>query len=168
MGWNSRITVDIPPRCVICVAPHTSNWDLLVGKAFGMAHGLRFEFLIKKFWCHFPMNLLIRPLGGIPVNRGYKEGTVKAMADRFRNTDHLLLAITPEGTRKPNRDWKKGFYFIALEAGMPILLAGLDYKTKTVYITRSITPSGDHESDIMEIKRYFSQYTGRKPENFIY
>lgn len=167
MGWKSRITVDIPEKCVICVAPHTSNWDLLVGKAFGLAHGIRFQFLIKKYWCRFPMSLLIRPMGGIAVSQDANEGMVRAIANRFKSANRLILAVTPEGTRKPNRNWKTGFYHIALEAGVPILLAGLDFQAKTVFMTRSITPKGDYESDIIEIKNYFRKFKGLKPERFI-
>lgn len=167
MGWKSLITVDMPSKCVVCEAPHTSNWDLLVGKVFALAHGFRFRFLIKEFWYRFPMSLLIRPMGGISVSRDHQSGMVSAMADLFRSSGSLILAVTPEGTRKPNKDWKKGFYYIALEAGIPILLVGLDYKTKTVFLTRSITPCGDYESDILDIKQYFSQFTGRNPENFL-
>lgn len=168
MGWKSLITVDIPPKCVVCVAPHTSNWDLIVGKAFALSHGIKFQFLIKKFWMRFPMSLLIGPLGGIPVDRKVKEGTVRAMAKRFEASSRLILAVTPEGTRRANRDWKSGFYHIAHGAGVPILLAGMDYRTKTVVMTQSVTPLGDYESDIAQIKSYFKTFKALKPERFIY
>ena len=74
--------------------------------------------------------------------------------------------ITPEGTRSPNPDWKKGFYFIALKAGLPILLYGVDYEKKLIRCTKTIIPTGNLEDDMREIKLYFKDFKGKKPENF--
>jgi 1-acyl-sn-glycerol-3-phosphate acyltransferase len=76
------------------------------------------------------------------------------------------LAITPEGTRKANPDWKRGFYYIAKGAGIPILLAGIDFSTKTITIGKEIIPSGDIEKDMREIKLYFKDFKGKHPERF--
>ena len=92
------------------------------------------------------------------------------MTDRLAETAMRLsqfhLAITPEGTRKPNPDWKKGFYYIALKAGIPIVLAGIDYQKKEIRIEKEITPSGNIDADMKEIKRYFKDFKGKHPENF--
>ena len=88
------------------------------------------------------------------------------MAETAKAADHFHLCITPEGTRSPNPDWKKGFYFIALKAGIPILLYGVDYEKKLIRCTKTIIPTGDLEADMKEIKRYFKDFKGKKPENF--
>lgn len=166
LGWKTVITVPFYEKCVICAAPHTSNWDLLIGKLFYGSLGRRASFLMKKEWFFFPLNLVFKAMGGIPVNRGKKNSLVDQMARRFASCSRFNLAITPEGTRKANPEWKKGFYYIALQAQVPIMLFGIDYPSKTITCTKAIVPSGNIEKDMREIKRYFMQFTGRHPEYF--
>lgn len=166
LGWKTVITVPFYEKCVICAAPHTSNWDLLIGKLFYGSLGRNASFLMKKEWFFFPLNLVFKAMGGIPVNRGKKNSLVDQMARRFASCSRFNLAITPEGTRKANPEWKKGFYYIALQAQVPIMLFGIDYPSKTITCTKAIMPSGDIEKDMREIKRYFMQFTGRHPEYF--
>ena len=124
--------------------------------------------MMKKDWFFFPLGTIFRAMGGIPVDRGRKTSLVEQMTARFKQTDKFNLCITPEGTRKPNPDWKKGFYYIALKAGVPIQLIGIDYGRKTISYTRFFTPTGDFEKDIVEIKSYFKDFIGKHPENFAY
>lgn len=166
LGWKTVITVPFYEKCVICAAPHTSNWDLLIGKLFYGSLGRRASFLMKKEWFFFPLNLVFKAMGGIPVNRSKKNSLVDQMARRFASCSRFNLAITPEGTRKANPEWKKGFYYIALQAQVPIMLFGIDYPSKTITCTKAIMPSGDIEKDMRDIKRYFMQFTGRHPEYF--
>ena len=88
------------------------------------------------------------------------------MAEAARRTDSFKLCITPEGTRSLNADWKKGFYFIALKAEIPILLYALDYGKKTIVATKTIIPSGDLDKDMDEIKQYYKDFKGKYPEKF--
>lgn len=166
LGWKTVVTVPFYEKCVICAAPHTSNWDLLIGKLFYGSLGRRASFLMKKEWFFFPLNLVFKAMGGIPVNRGKKNSLVDQLARRFASCSRFNLAITPEATRKANPEWKKGFYYIALQAQVPIMLFGIDYPSKTITCTKAIMPSGDIEKDMREIKRYFMQFTGRHPEYF--
>ena len=166
LGWKTVITVPFYEKCVICAAPHTSNWDLLIGKLFYGSLGRRASFLMKKEWFFFPLNLVFKAMGGIPVNRGKKNSLVDQMARRFASCSRFNLAITPDGTRKANPEWKKGFYYIALQAQVPIMLFGIDYPSKTITCTKALVPTGDIEKDMREIKRYFMQFTGRHPEYF--
>lgn len=166
LGWKTVITVPFYEKCVICAAPHTSNWDLLIGKLFYGSLGRRASFLMKKEWFFFPLNLVFKAMGGIPVNRGKKNSLVDQLARRFASCSRFNLAITPEATRKANPEWKKGFYYIALQAQVPIMLFGIDYPSKTITCTKAIMPSGDIEKDMRDIKRYFMQFTGRHPEYF--
>ena len=121
---------------------------------------------MKKEWFFFPLGILFKAVGGIPVNRGRKSSLVEQMAEVFAKRPKFHLAITPEGTRKRNPNWKKGFYYIALKAQVPIVLIGIDYNTKTVTSTKAIMPSGDIEKDMREIKLYFKDFKGKHPENF--
>lgn len=114
----------------------------------------------------FPLGLIFRAIGGIPVDRSRNTSLVDQMANRFAGSKLFHLAITPEGTRKSNPNWKKGFYFIALKAQVPIMLIGIDYPTKTITSTKAIMPTGDFEKDMHEIKLYFKDFRGKIPENF--
>jgi 1-acyl-sn-glycerol-3-phosphate acyltransferase len=89
-----------------------------------------------------------------------------AMAETAKSVSQFKLCITPEGTRSRVEEWKKGFYFIALKAQLPILLYGVDYERKLIQCTRTMIPSGDLNADMREIKLYFKDFKGRKPENF--
>lgn len=166
LGWKYVVTVPERAKCVICAAPHTSNTDLFIGKLFYGALGRETSFMMKKEWFFFPLGLIFRAMGGIPVHRGKRSSLVDQMTAHFANRKHFHLAITPEGTRKANPNWKKGFYHIAYQAGVPIVLIGIDYSTKTIVADKEIVPSGDIEKDMVEIKRNFMRFKGRNPQNF--
>jgi 1-acyl-sn-glycerol-3-phosphate acyltransferase len=151
---------------VVCAAPHTSNLDLIIGKLFYGTIGGKTSFMMKKEWFFFPLGLFFKAAGGIPVDRGRKTSLVDQMVNVFRKKEKFHLAITPEGTRKANPNWKKGFYHIAFKAQVPILLVGIDYGTKTISAGKSIFPSGDIEKDMREIKLYYKNFKGRHPEYF--
>ena len=146
LGWKTNVTVPNYDKCVICAAPHTTNLDLFIGKLFYGAIGRKTSFMMKK-------ELFFFPLGD-------------QMVHKFAEYKKFNLAITPEGTRKANPNWKKGFYFIALKAQVPIVLIGIDYSKKTISATKAIMPSGDINKDMREIKLYFKDFKGKHPENF--
>lgn len=166
MGWTTDVTEDCPEKCIICLAPHTSNWDFVIGQLYNGATGLKSNFLMKKEWFFWPLGVLFRRMGGIPVYRQKHTSMTDTMAQTVKEAPRFRLCITPEGTRKRVTEWKKGFYFIAQKASIPILLYGLDYERKLIQCTKTIVPTGDVEADMREIKLYFRDYKGRKPENF--
>lgn len=166
MGWTSEVTEDCPSKCIICLAPHTSNWDFLIGQLYNRAHGLKSNFLMKKEWFFWPLGPIFRRMGGIPVYRQKHTSMTDAMAQTVKQADSFRLCITPEGTRSRVEEWKKGFYFIALKAGIPILLFGIDYEKKLIRCTQTVVPTGDVEADMRRIKLYYKDFKGRKPENF--
>lgn len=168
LGWKTVFNVEIPDKCIICVAPHTSNWDLLIGKLFYGAYNKKASFMMKKEWFKFPLGYFFRGIGGIPVNRGKNNSLVDQMTKLFDEKDQFNLAITPEGTRKPNANWKKGFYYIATGAHVPIILIGIDYPTKTITVGKSVIPTGKIEEDMPMIKEFFKDFRGKNPENFKY
>jgi 1-acyl-sn-glycerol-3-phosphate acyltransferase len=166
LGWKYVVSVPFFDKCVICAAPHTTNYDLFVGKLFYGVIGKRASFLIKKEWFFFPFDVVMKLIGGIPVDRRHKTSLTQQMVEVFNKRRHFNLAITPEGTRQANADWKKGFYYIALEAKVPIVLIGIDYPSKTINATKYLMPNGDVDTQMNEIKHYFLQFKGRHPENF--
>ncbi|MDO5570852.1 MAG: 1-acyl-sn-glycerol-3-phosphate acyltransferase [Bacteroidales bacterium] len=165
-GWKSFINVPHVPASVICVAPHTSNWDFIVGKLAYTSLGLTAHFMIKKEWFFFPFNLIFNSMGGIPVERSKKTRLVDQVVEMFHKDKDFNIAITPEGTRKRNDKWKMGFYYIALKAQVPIQLAYFDYKKKVMAIDKIIIPSGDEQKDMKEISDYYSTVSACHPEQF--
>ncbi|MBP6870761.1 MAG: lysophospholipid acyltransferase family protein [Bacteroidales bacterium] len=168
MGW--RITGVIPPgtkKCIIAVAPHTSYWDFVIGRLAYWVMGIKASFLIKKEVFRFPFKFLLLSMGGIPVDRGRSSKMVEQVAEQFRKADSLYIVITPEGTRKPVRNWKKGFYYIAMQAQVPIALGYLDYARKEGGVGKVIFPNGDYDSQLKEIKEFYRSMTPKHPEKFI-
>lgn len=166
MGWKAEVDQPIPDKCILCVAPHTSNWDFFIGKVYYTALGRTSNFLMKKEWFFWPLGPLFRRMGGIPVERSRHTSMTDQLAQRAMESSHFSLAVTPEGTRSRNPQWKRGFYYIALKAKLPILLYGLDFGTKTIVCKRTLVPSGNVDADMRVIADYFSHFKGKHPENF--
>lgn len=166
MGFTVNETVKRPNKYVIALAPHTSNWDFVIGQLYSMAEGVQCDFMMKKEWFFWPLGPIFRKLGGVPVQRSKQTSLTDQLAQAATERNEFRLCITPEGTRKLQPEWKKGFYYIALKAGIPILLYGLDYKRKLIQCTKMIMPSGNIDTEMREIKEYFEQFQGKKPELF--
>lgn len=166
MGWTADVTEAHPNKFIICLAPHTSNWDFLIGQLYSRAEGMKINFLMKKEWFFWPLGPIFKSMGGIPVFRQKKMSMTDAMAETAKAVDQFKLCITPEGTRSRVEEWKKGFYFIALKANIPILLYGVDYEKRLIKCTKTIIPTGNLEADMREIKLYFKDFKGKVPKNF--
>lgn len=166
IGWKVSNIIPEIPKCVIAVAPHTSNFDFIIGKLAYTSLGRTANFLIKKSWFIFPFNIFFKSIGGIPVDRNRKTSVTDRLADEFKKRDSFQLAITPEGTRKRVKKWKKGFYFIALKAEVPIVLIALDYANKTVSFLDVFHPTGNFDEDIEIIKSKFIGVQGKHPKQF--
>lgn len=167
MGWRAEVTVALPQKYIIALAPHTSNWDFLMGQLYSRAEGFRCGFMMKKDWFFWPLGPLFRRMGGIPVVRSRHTSLTDQVAEQARNSETFSLCITPEGTRKAVSEWKRGFYYIALKADLPILLFGLDYGQKRIVCTKYIHPTGDADAQMVEIKEYFRPFQGKHPEGFM-
>ena len=165
-GWKVNATVAEPQKSVICVAPHTSNWDFPIGKLAYVSLGRKASFLIKDSWFFFPMGYLFTALGGVPVDRTKKNSVTLQMADEFSKRESFHLAVTPEGTRSLAPKWKMGFYHIAVTANVPIQLAYIDYKKKEVAIKAIFQPTGDEIADLEKIQNYYKNINARYPEKF--
>lgn len=166
LGWKAKVAVPDFDKCIICAAPHTTNWDLIMGKLFITSIGRRSGFLMKKEWFFFPLGCLFRRMGGIPVHRDKKTSMVEQIVKQIEQSHTFHLAVTPEGTRSANPNWKKGFYYMALGARIPIVLIGIDYDKKCITAEKYILPSGDIDKDMREIKTYFKDFKGKHPERF--
>ena len=167
LGWR---VIDKSPaitHCVVCVAPHTSNWDFVWGNMACRKLGRRMHFLMKNEWFRGPLDKFFRKMGGIPVNRTSTNGLTAELVDNFAQTTDFTLVITPEGTRRANANWKTGFYHIAVNAGVPLLLAYLDYETKEICVSEPFNISGDVDADMVKIKNYFAGHQGKKPKQFM-
>ncbi len=166
-GWKIGPVCEDAPKCVICVAPHTSNWDFVVGKLLYTAMGRNAGFLIKKEWFVFPFNLFFSWIGGVPVDRRKHTSVTDQIIDMFNSRERFQIAITPEGTRKRAETWKRGFYYIALGAQVPIMIAYFDYAKKEAGIKGLFHPTGDVEKDIRSIREQYRGVTACHPENFV-
>lgn len=166
LGWKAEVHVPDYDKYIICAAPHTTNWDLFIGKLFYGAIGRETGFMMKKEWFFWPLGPIFRWMGGIAVNRDKRTSLVDQIIKIAKESDKFHLAITPEGTRKANPNWKKGFYHIAKGAGIPIILVGIDYSKKCCTIGKELYPSDDIDKDMREIKLYFKNFKGKHPENF--
>lgn len=165
-GWKAYVTVAEPPKSVICVAPHTSNWDFPIGELSYLSLGRKSSFLIKKSWFFFPMGQLFTALGGVPVDRSKRTSVTQQMADEFAKREKFHLAVTPEGTRSLVAKWKMGFYHIAVQANVPIQLAYIDYAKKELAIKEVFYPTGDEKTDLEKIQEYYKNVHAKFPEKF--
>jgi 1-acyl-sn-glycerol-3-phosphate acyltransferase len=165
LGWKTEgeIPKDIK-KYVLVAAPHTSNWDFFYGRIYFYMHGIPLKFLIKKELFFFPLGIILKALGGIPVNRKKNENLSKKLAEDFKNSEQMALLVTPEGTRSYNPRWKKGFYYIAQEAKVPIILGYIDYEKKIGGIGPVFEPTGDVNKDIETIKAFYKDKKGKYPE----
>ena len=166
MGWKVKNIIPEIPKCVIVVAPHTSNLDFIMGKIAYTSIGRTANFLIKKSWFVFPLNILFKSIGGIPVNRDKNTSITDNLSEEFRKRDRFQLAITPEGTRKRVKKWKKGFYYIAMKANVPIVLVALNYGTKTISFLDVFHPTGEIDKDMRIIRAKYDGIQGRHPKQF--
>lgn len=168
--WTVDITAPRRPKCVICVAPHTSNWDFILGLSAYKSLGREANFLMKSFWFFFPLKYLLYKFGGIPVKR-HKKGThlTDQVIEMFNTRSYMNLAVTPEGTRSATSKWRTGFLYIAYGARVPIQLGVIDYKEKKIIIKDEYQPTGDVGKDMAAIKDYYSHFesAARYPSKFI-
>jgi putative acyltransferase len=168
LGWTAEVTVPARDKCLICVAPHTSNKDFLLGELYIRSIGQKAGFLMKKEWFFWPLGSFFRSIGGIPVERSRHTSLTDQLGELAQSADYFNLAVTPEGTRQRVETWKRGFYYIALKAGIPIQLFAIDAKHKRIVCTKELWPSGDVEADMKTIMEYYRPFEGCAfyPEKF--
>ena len=165
-GW--RLVGGMPPgipKSMMIAAPHTSNWDIILARAAFYLMDVDVRFTVKSEWVNnFWLGWLVKSIGALPVDRARNNNMVDAMAQLFTEHQELVILITPEGTRAYQPKWRKGFYYGALEAHVPIILSFLDYKKREAGIGPTFWPTGDYEKDLEEIKSFYRTKKGRFPE----
>ncbi len=156
LGWGIAGNLPDVPQMVVIAAPHSSNWDFVIGVAVVFAMRLDVSFLGKAELFRGPLGPFMRWLGGIPVDRQRPDGVVEDAVSRFKASPRLLLGMAPEGTRKPVERWKTGFYRIALGAGVPIVPGFFDNARRVVGFGPVFIPTGDVERDIEELRKFYA------------
>ena len=157
MGW--RIEGDFPPlkKLIVAVFPHTRNMDFIVGVLTRAVLNEKISYVGKKELFNPFTGWFFRALGGAPINRSSNENKVSAIAKIFKEKEAFRMAIAPEGTRKKVDRWKTGFYYIAMEAEVPILLVHFNYPLKKVSFLKLFYTTGDIEKDLKEMKAHFNE-----------
>jgi 1-acyl-sn-glycerol-3-phosphate acyltransferase len=163
LGWTVEGEVPNVPKFVVAVAPHTSNWDFVVGIGAMFALDLRIGYLGKHTLFRWPFGAFMRWTGGIPVDRSSPHGVVGDSIAAFSRTDRRILAIAPEGTRARVGHFKSGFLQIARGAGVPVVLATLDWGAKVVRFGPTFEPGEDIEADRRRTEAFFASVRGRNP-----
>lgn len=163
-GW--KVVGEAPKlkKYVMLAAPHTSNWDFIYALAAFYILDIPVKYTIKKELFFFPLGMLLRVMGGIAIDRNNKGGMVGHMVELFTKKEELVILITPEGTRSYSPQWKKGFYYVALGANLPVVLGYLDYGKKHAGIGPVIYLSLDFEGDIEKMKEFYRNIQPRFPE----
>ena len=163
VGWRVVLARPMPRRCVVIIAPHTSNWDFPIGLFASWMVGAHFRWLGKDTMFDTPMKPLFLRWGGIPVNRRARTGFIEQMTAEFERNEEFPLVIAPEGTRSRTGHWKSGFYHLARAANVPVALAFIDYRRRRVGIGGYVDLTGDVAADMAEIARFYADKVGRRP-----
>jgi 1-acyl-sn-glycerol-3-phosphate acyltransferase len=166
-GWRAvgKVPKDIR-KYVIIAAPHTSYWDFPMFLLVVFALRLNLNVFIKHTLFIGPIGWFLSYCGGVPIDRRAAGARVRQTVQEFENNDDMVLLITPEGTRSAQTNWKTGFYHIASEANVPVAVAFVDTAARRSGIDHFITPSGDIDKQMAEIKAFYDTKRGVKPQNY--
>lgn len=165
LGW--KIIENFPKnldKAVVIMAPHTSNWDLFYGMLAAFIMQVPTRVAVKKEAMFFPLGRLLKWIGAIPIDRKHsKLNQVSMMVQLLQNSKKLALIITPEGTRSYALGWKTGFYQIAMQASVPLVLGYLDYAKKHAGVGPIFYPTGDLAQDMPKIQAFYRDKVGKYP-----
>ncbi len=163
-GWKPLGEPPDVPKAVVIAYPHTSNWDGVWALIYRVYIKLDVRFFAKKTLFWFPLSTLLRALGGIPLDRGAPGAAVEQAVRAFAESDSFYFGLAPEGTRGYRPHWKTGFYRIAREAGVPVVIGYLDHGRREVGLGPTIELTGDAEADLDRIRAFYDSVRGRWPE----
>lgn len=164
LGWQIGKAPPDLPKYVVIGAYHTSNWDGIFLILYKWIFGVDIKFMMKDSLFRGLLGPFARWLGGIAIDRSRSQNTVQQVVEMFRRSQRLVIAISPEGTRRRTEHWKTGFYHIAQQADVPIVLAYLDYDRKIGGFPEVLMPSGDIEADMVRIREFYAAVTPKFPE----
>ncbi len=165
-GFETEGGRPVEKKFVLIAAPHTSNWDLPFLIAMAWTYEIKIAWMGKHVLFGPLHGWFFRWLGGIPIHRETRNNRVKEMADEFAKRDQLVLVIATEGTRSYTAHWKSGFYHVARTAGVPIVMSYLDFKRKRGGFGPGLLPTDDLTADMDQIRTFYSDKTGKRPELF--
>jgi 1-acyl-sn-glycerol-3-phosphate acyltransferase len=165
-GWQVEGEFPECPKFVVIVAPHTSNWDFVIGILAMFATGLRASWLGKHTLFRFPLAPVLRWLGGEPIDRSTPQGSVRTAIDHFRTRPQWVLGFSPEGTRRRVDRWKTGFYWIAVGAGVPIVPVTMDYRTRVLGIGSPVWPGPNEAVEMAQLRARFRTEMAKYPAKF--
>ena len=163
-GWKFKGDIPRSDRIILVAGPHTSNWDFLLALAFIFGLNLNVFWIGKHTLFKNGFSKIMRKLGGIPVDRASPELLMNEVSHIVKKQQGVIIAISPEGTRKKVERLKSGFLRIAKTTNSQILLAGIDFESKLIHLGRLFQPSGNTESDLLNVHNYFRQFKGKRPE----
>lgn len=166
LGWRLEGQKPTQKKYLILAAPHTSNWDVPLMLAMSYIYGIRVRWMGKHTLFQGPLGPLMRWLGGVPVDRRARNNAVQQMVDYFAGRDELCLMITPEGTRSRAEHWKSGFYHIAQQANVPIVLGLLDFRRKVGGLFDVVHTTDNITADMDRIRAFYQGATGKYPDDF--
>jgi 1-acyl-sn-glycerol-3-phosphate acyltransferase len=166
MGWRVEGTLPDLRKFVIIVAPHTSNWDFVVGFAVYLAIEIEASWLGKHTLFRWPLGPILRYFGGIPVVRTQATNVVQLHVEEFQRREQLVVVVAPEGTRKRTSDWKSGFYRMAQGAGVPIAPVALDFPHRLVRFLPLFEPTGDYAVDLPRLKANYHAGMAKIPAGY--
>lgn len=167
LGWTVSANPQVVPKYVVIAAPHTSNWDFFYTMLVAFALKLKVYAMGKKSLTEGLFGPLMLWFGIIPIDRSKSNNVVAQTIETFKQHDNLVIIIPPSGTRNKVQYWKTGFYHIAHGAGVPIALGFIDYKKKCGGLGPFLTTSGDIDKDMIAIRAYYANITGKNPEKQI-
>ena len=159
-GWRFAGSFPDRPKAILVVAPHTTNWDFLVGMLALFALGLRISWLGKHTLFRWPLRPLMLWLGGVPVRRGSRSGTVAKLVETMRQRETMLLAVAPEGTRRAVTGWRMGFAHVAVGSGVPVVPVAFDWGSRLVRLGPALTLTGDLAVDERTLRGWFTEQCG--------
>jgi 1-acyl-sn-glycerol-3-phosphate acyltransferase len=163
-GWKTEGAVHQPPRFVMIAAPHTSNWDGVIMVLAAYILRVKLVWFLKDTAFFFPFGPFLRFLGALPIDRTARRNVVAQAVARFAQSERLILTVPPEATRKKSKFWKTGFYHIARNAGVPIVLGYIDYRRKVAGLGPAFTPTGDIEADFRVFGEFYAAVTPKFPD----
>lgn len=163
-GWKTDGELPSLPRFVVIAAPHTSYWDAIVMLTAGCHFNVKFSWMVKDAVFFFPLGIIVRWFGGIPIDRTKRSNVVGQATDVLRNSKSLFLAVSPEGTRHNSDHWKTGFYHIARGAGVPLVFGYVDYARKVAGLGPVFEPTGDIAADFETFAAFYDKVTPKFPE----
>jgi len=166
LGWKYELKFPKGEKFVIIAAPHTSNWDFFFFILLLWATKVKFDWAGKHTIFRGPTGIILKKMGGIPIDRSVKNNLVNIIVERFNLKEEYIFLVAPEGTRSKTKFWKAGFYYIAKKVNVPIVLGFIDYPSKSLGFNQSFFPSEKLEDDIQLLKDFYNSKNGLYPEKY--